>query len=133
MTRLEKPVTLRVLVLAVVLAALLSTTFALLASAAVLKQGPEGRPGPEGPRGQAGPVGATGASGNTGARGPRGLQGLPGPVGLAGEEGLVDEETVFEAMESDPNRVKAVATSDLCDALSMSEAEPLYDLYISAC
>ncbi|WP_028061174.1 hypothetical protein [Candidatus Solirubrobacter pratensis] len=130
-SRLQRPVTLRGLIAACALTAVVSCAVAMLIAAAVIGRGPAGPAGARaeaGARGPEGPVGV-GAPGPRGDRGPRGRTGPTGPSGQA------DEESVFTAIEGDPDRLRQVAndggptTSDLCSQFLQSDAGTLNDIY----
>jgi hypothetical protein len=87
----RKVVTVRALVIAVLVASLLSTGAAVALSYALIGQ-PE--PGPRGPEGVQGP------SGERGSRGPAG-------------HAEVDEDAVWEVVESDPQRVTDLVEDNL--------------------
>jgi len=133
--RLARPVTLRALIAACVVTAIASCALALLIAAVVIERGPAGPTGERGMAGVRGPVGPAGV-GERGARGERGPRGRTGPAGPAGQ---ADEESVFEAIESDPERARQAvndggpSTSELCDAFLQSDASALNDIYYYGC
>jgi Collagen triple helix repeat (20 copies) len=126
---LDRPVTLRALLLTALASALLAIGVSALVSGLVLQQGPAG---PRGEQGPAGPQGEQGSAGTQGVAGERGPRGRLGPQGSPGE---VDEESVWTAIESDPARLSDTAndggpsTNDLCSDFQFSGVEPLEDIY----
>lgn len=104
--RLSRPVSLRTLLAAVVLTALLSIGAGAAISAVLVQRGPAGPPGEEGPAG------------------PR------GPAGDAGETS-VDPEEVYAAIEEDPARV-AEAVADELEFAPAALADDLEDVRSTA-
>jgi hypothetical protein len=135
--RFRQPVTLRALVAACAVTAVVSCALALLIAGAVIKQGPAGQ---KGDRGTAGPAGAAGPQGVAGARGVRGLRGPRGPAGYRGPAGEIDADAVFTALEDDPFRASEAVndggptTSALCDEFFYQrDWDPLRSIWLAAC
>ena len=123
---MDRLVTLRTVIAAGLLRAVLTTALAVGASAMLLKQGPVG---PRGPVGQAGPAGPQGPTG-VGVRGPRGTRGPAGPQGPAGE---LDESEVMNIVSNNDSDIEEMATRDICQQFLLSDLSELNDIYYYGC
>jgi hypothetical protein len=134
--RLQRPVTLRALLVACAVTAAVSCAAALAGATLVIERGPSGPAGERGQTGLRGQIGPTGI----GEPGPRGPRGRPGRVGPPGPSGEIDAEAVFSALEGDPSRAAQAVhdggptTAELCDELFFErEWDPLRSIWLSAC
>jgi hypothetical protein len=131
--RLDQPVTLKTLLVALAASVVLAAAGGAAVSALVIREGDQGPPGPPGPQGEQGLTGDPGPEGPGGPRGARGPEGQPGPAGE------VDEESVFTAIENDPSRVADTVndggptTAELCDAFNLYGGDVLADVYLLGC
>jgi hypothetical protein len=135
--RFGQPVTVRGLLGACAVTAVVSCGLALLIASSVIEHGPAGPPGD---RGTAGPRGAEGPQGVAGAQGVRGRRGPRGSVGPRGPAGEVDADAVFTALEDDPFRASQAVndggptTSALCDEFFYQrDWDPLRSIWFAAC
>ena len=127
---LDRPITLRTLLIVVLVGIVLASAGTMAISTFVIHrgaQGPVGTTGATGPAGPAGEQGPAGPSGYDGAPGPRGPRGARGPAGS------VSDQTIWSALEADPLRLQHAALDDLCSQMLGSSDQALVDLYTGGC
>lgn len=139
-SRLDQPVTLRVLLVSVGAAVLIAAAVGFGVAVIGVKQGDQGPVGDTGPQGLVGEQGSPGQDASkVGPRGPRGERGPSGPRGPTGE---VDEQAVFDAINSDPDQVNeaingasAPTANSICDALQLEgiSNDSLNSVYLQGC
>jgi Collagen triple helix repeat (20 copies) len=140
-SRLDEPVTLRTLLVAVGAAVLLAAAVGFGVALIGVKdgeQGPVGQTGPPGPTGEQGPPGQDASK-----VGPRGPKGERGPRGPQGPQGSVDEQAVFDAINSDPDQVNQAINDSgsqptarsICDAIQLESTvgDQLDNVYTDGC
>jgi hypothetical protein len=123
---LDRLVTLRTVLAACLVSALIAVGASVGASTLVLKHGPAG---PAGPRGETGPTGPAGS----GVQGPRGRRGPAGPRGPEGPAAEIDESMVMDAVRSNESEIAAMATGDICRQFLLSDISELNDIYYYGC
>jgi hypothetical protein len=124
---LDRLVTLRTVLLASTVTAVVAAGAAVGVSVLVVKQGPPGRTGQVGPPGESirGPAGPP-----SNVPGPRGFRGPQGRTGPAGE---VDEEAVLDVLRSRQDEIENLATESLCSQLQLSDNPDLNDVGLLGC